>query len=334
MNLPADSTKSLKWRRRVLILALILGCVVFFLYLSQPDWLVPVTMVPPWLWIVPASVVLWLGWWKELRIEWRLLAACTLLFVVSYVEEFRSMTRLRSQPARDWRNDEDTSLNTIRVVSINCNGGNGRCLDEALAYEPDIILLQESPSSEKVAEFAKLAFGEEGNSLWNGDTSIVARGSIRAVHSQRGAPFVCGLVSLSRERNIAVVSLRLSAPAQRLDFWSRHFWVAYKDMRQNHRKQLKDMLAKLDQDKFATRWVIGGDFNSLAGDGAMSPLRERLRDSFRDAGTGWGGTGTNDMPLFRVDQIWTSQNILPMVVTSRRSQFSDHRLVVADFFVE
>ena len=76
--------------------------------------------------------------------------------------------------------------------------------------------------------------------------------------------------------------------------------------------------------------IVGGDFKSPPYDDALAPLRDRLFDAFRKAGHGRGATGTNDYPLFRVDQIWVSQGFRPESVTAQNTMYSDHRMVVCD----
>ena len=76
--------------------------------------------------------------------------------------------------------------------------------------------------------------------------------------------------------------------------------------------------------------IVGGDFNAPPRDAALTPLRPRLFDTFTEAGRGWGNTGTNDYPLFRVDQIWASRGFKAESVTAHKTIHSDHRMVVCD----
>jgi len=52
------------------------------------------------------------------------------------------------------------------------------------------------------------------------------------------------------------------------------------------------------------------------------------------AGIGWGSTGTNHYPLFRVDQIWVSRHFRAESVTAQKTIHSDHRMVLCDLIVE
>ena len=76
--------------------------------------------------------------------------------------------------------------------------------------------------------------------------------------------------------------------------------------------------------------MVGGDFNTTPHDRALSELRLIMTDSFSHSGTGLGGTGTNDWPLFRVDQVWVNALCEPERVCAMKSIHSDHRLVLCD----
>jgi endonuclease/exonuclease/phosphatase (EEP) superfamily protein YafD len=76
--------------------------------------------------------------------------------------------------------------------------------------------------------------------------------------------------------------------------------------------------------------LVGGDFNTTGLDTALDALRPTLTDAFAGHGTGWGATGTNDWPLFRVDQIWTDARLVPTRVYAEKTTSSDHRMVICD----
>ena len=47
--------------------------------------------------------------------------------------------------------------------------------------------------------------------------------------------------------------------------------------------------------------VILGDFNITGGSDSLRQFGEGYRDSFADAGAGWGGTYPREPPLWRID---------------------------------
>ena len=79
--------------------------------------------------------------------------------------------------------------------------------------------------------------------------------------------------------------------------------------------------------------IVGGDFNLAGNDALLRRLKPRLHDTFLVAGTGLGNTLINEFPFVRIDQIWASDHFQPLQVTVHRTQYSDHRLVVADLIL-
>ena len=81
-------------------------------------------------------------------------------------------------------------------------------------------------------------------------------------------------------------------------------------------------------------FILGGDFNASPGDAVFRVMPKELSDSFHEVGRGWGGTIINDCPAIRIDRIWHTHEVQPLSAVARKTQFSDHRMVVGEFFVE
>ena len=150
------------------------------------------------------------------------------------------------------------------------------------------------------------------------------------VHMNPASHFVHAVITLESGQKIDVVSLRLSAPVFRIDFLSSGFWTDHVKTRRKHRRQLQEVSEHLEKFARSEHIVIGGDFNLVGNDGALSALNQ-YKDSFFTAGSGWGNTGTSDYPLFRVDQIWTNSNLKCSASQAFATKNSDHRMVIADF---
>jgi vancomycin resistance protein VanJ len=316
-----------------LVLSAGLWLAVSACYWLQPDCLAALTLVPAWCWLLPAFVLFRLGFDRR---RWRLPGAVLLLwlvFVVAFAEDVRSLVRLGRSPTADWLAAREQGR-AIRIVSLNCRLGDARAAAEVAQYDPDIVLLQESPGQEEVEELARRLYGMDGGVLWDFDTSIVARGEIETRMSRRALHFTHGLVRTPDGLEVDVVSLRLNPPVSRLDFWSPGFWRDHRDNRVKHREQIQEVMEALGDCPETAHLIVGGDFNVGAGDGALGELRPRLFDTFREAGRGWGNTGTNRFPLFRVDQVWASRGFRAELVTVRKTVHSDHRLVICDLVIE
>lgn len=327
----AADRKAPVWRQTAIAVSTGLCLAVSACYWFQPDWLAAVTLVPPWFWLLPGLVLVRLGYRRDQRRRSAVVLVLWLFFAGVFIEEWRSLVRFESAPTAEWIAARGQGR-AIRVVSLNCCLGSVKAAAEVAAYEPNIVLLQESPGREAVEELGRELFGEGGRVFWGCDTSILARGRVEPRPGDPSLPFVHGVVTLPSGMEVDVVSLRLSPPVSRLDLWSPGFWRAHRDNRVKHRERIREVMDAIEESR-ATYVIVGGDFNAPAGDGAMTLLRSRLYDTFCRAGRGWGNTGTNEFPLFRVDQIWASRGLRAESVRARRTVHSDHRMVVCDLVV-
>jgi len=324
--------RRLRRRKRVLVASATLCFAVSVCYWWQSDWLAPVTLVPAWFWLVFACALTARG--MSRRHKLRSLAVVTLwvVYTVVLVEEARSLVRIRSRPTAEWKAARDRG-HGIRVVSLNCAAADRHAAGEVARWEPDIVLFQESPSRQNLENIARELFGADGESLWGGDTSILARGQIEPGGVDGTSHYVHAHIELTTGLKADVISLRLSPPVFRLDFWSPGFWRDHRDKRIKHRQQILDVIQRIQSIPQSAPLIVGGDFNAPPNDAALAPLRPRLFDTFRKAGHGWGNTGTNSCPLFRVDQIWASRQFRAESVTAQKTIHSDHRMVVCDLIL-
>lgn len=248
------------------------------------------------------------------------------------VEETHSLVRGEILSSAEWQATRESGRG-IRIVSLNCNVGQARCVEEVAAYDADVVLLQESPGEEQLLHLVDSLFGQDGSCLFGGDVSILARGKLARRFSNIRSHFVHAEVELPTGRVIDVVSSRLAPPVPRIDFWSPGFWSDHRQNRVKHREQVREILKHLQNVPTDRHVIVGGDFNSPPGDDSLSLMRSRLSDSFLKAGSGWGATGTNTHPLFRVDQVWASDRLKPASVVAWKTQHSDHRMVVCDLLI-
>ena len=94
------------------------------------------------------------------------------------------------------------------------------------------------------------------------------------------------------------------------------------------RAQAERILAHLGASDQPT--LLCGDFNATPNSAALSVLRQRLSDAWRERGSGFGMTGSADWPLRRIDYLLVSGldvgdiRVLDQIL-------SDHRAVTATF---
>lgn len=119
----------------------------------------------------------------------------------------------------------------------------------------------------------------------------------------------------------------------RSDRWRPDCWREQTANRRLRREELREVAKQIAAQPRATPLLLGGDFNAPAGDAIFRLLQPRPRDTFREAGLSWGDTILNELPLQRIDQVWISDSFRPAAVVARKTQSSDHRLVVCDLFL-
>jgi hypothetical protein len=327
----ATSTRPSRRKRAVqamlTVLAWLLVASAVATCLWRPDQLAALSLVPPWCWLIGGTVTVLLLWRLGKGRLATGLASFWLVFALGWVEELPSMARtvISKLP---WTTTPP--IDSVRIASLNC-AGSERCLQDLQLASPDIVLLQETPGDDALARMTAALFGDAGQFCRSGDVAILARGIVSYKIADKERIFIAAQIQREGATPITCVSLRLAPPPSRFDFWTAAFWTEHRALREQHRDQLAKILQSIES--HATDGVpiaIGGDFNTLPLDAALDVLHSQFSDSFRQSGYGWGGTGTNDWPIFRVDQIWTSADLVPYQTTAQKTAHSDHRLVVSE----
>ncbi len=318
----AKSTEKRKHGWGLVALRLLSGTLLFFVsfaYEIQIDPLYAITIWPALVWCLPGFLLLLPGIRRYRgRHFWWVLGGWILFAAVFSEEPIGILHSLRTPVLRP----------DLTVVSLNCEGGNPLAADEVAAYKPDLVLLQESPSSMEVADLAKKLYGKEGASLPGRDASIVVHGTLEPIPLPRStSDFVAAHVTLWNGRKLDVVSLRLSPPVFRLDYWSPDCWSEYADSRIRRREELARIVDYLKIRTGDAPMILGGDCNAPPDPVTFQSLKPRLRDAYPESGTFWGYTAVNDFPLARIDQIWVSYHFKPLETTAFKTEHSDHRLV-------
>ncbi len=207
---------------------------------------------------------------------------------------------------------------SLRVVSLNCAGGMLTAAEEVFTLDPDIILLQESPSAEKLADLSEKRLGH--------NTVVVGPDcAVLAVRPPQKLLMESNYV-LAEVRGLRVLSLRLQPPVLRFDLFSPSAWAAYRrdiERRAGELTEIKQKAGLVD--------LVAGDFNtpnSRRIGGVLKGMKEA-----KGAIHGWGSTAINDYPMVRIDQIWSGDKLVLINSFVVKSQHSDHRLSVADYAV-
>jgi vancomycin resistance protein VanJ len=296
-------------------------------YWRRYDEWAAVTLFPVWCWAALGIVLVILGTSQWRRRKAVLLVGLWAAFLVAFADAPWSVVRAfqSGSPRGD-----------LRVATLNC-AGIGGALQKVVLYQPDIVLVQESPIADELSAVARELFGDEAQVLRGPDASILARGDVTTVEVP--APyrenFVHARVTIDGKLT-NVISLRLYPCPVRIDLWSRDCWKSYEANRVTRRRQLERVANYVNTLPEDEPLIVGGDFNCPPGDAVLWLLQPRLTDAFTVAGRGWGATiiDVAGVSMIRIDQIWTSRQLTAMKVFAAPAVPSDHRMVVADFLVK
>lgn len=330
----ADRKPRLGWFRAASLgISLALLAFTAYAHAAKPDSLAAFTVYPVWFWAGPGLVWALGGFRLRRPLPSLVVAILWALFTLAFAEEARSLTRGGAWPDPVWVEAREKGR-AIRVISLNCSIGDPRVAAEVGAYDPDLVLLQESPSRPEVRALAHSLFGEEGGFAWGHDASVVAKGKLREIATEETRPSVrlCE-AQLSGGAKLAVACIRLHPSAFRMDLWSPECWSAFARTRARHREEVARLKELLDTRVPEGPLLVGGDMNSPAGDPAVGLLEPRVRDAFGDAGRGWGATFLNEFPLVRIDQVWVDRSFRAVAVVVKKTRFSDHRMVICDLML-
>lgn len=301
--------RRIAWGWSVGYLGLLVG-----LYVFRSDGTFALTVWPAWVWagfglLLTLVANRWRPW---IAVGW-------VMFLFAFVDEATSFPRalLPSQKA------------DFVVVTLNCAGGTVAAAREVAARKPDLVLLQESPSSTEVRALAKEWFGDEGSYVSGPDASIVARGRLVQVGADlRQSNAVAAIWTSSSGRSLQVVSLRLRPPVMRMDLYDPAAWAEFAENRKGRRGEVEELAANLAKIGF-TPDLVGGDFNTPPDREVQWSLLGKLSDSFAKVGVGYGATCVNPYPcIVRIDQIWSGARLEATRSEVCATENSDHRMLV------
>jgi vancomycin resistance protein VanJ len=321
--------REISWRIIFCVFLLLFWISLVLCYTLQPDSAAAVTLFPAWIWAGIGIVATLLLLFRAKRpLERRLVGAglaLWALFLGIFAEELRS----------SWRMLLPATKGDIRVITLNCAGGDPRAAEEVIAYKPDIVLLSEAPKDEHLAPLCEKLYGTAGGFASGFDCAVLARGKVRTapMTTRERGPLALAFVTLpGTQKEIACATLRLPPPVFRYDLWNPDCWSAQQENRAVRRAKLVEVLATLQ--KYVPSempLILAGDWNAPQGDAIYRLLPHTLSDAFTQAGRGWGNTAINEIPVLRIDQIWASVFFQPTRVEAFTTQNSDHRLVLAEF---
>ena len=329
-----------KIRRRVAFTLLLVSmCLCAFLsvcYIFHFDFCAAITAFPVWSWLAFGLPLTALGSIGTKKYYFIAAFSIWLVYLFFLADETNSMIRacFKSSPPLGLK-DVPHDNHNFRVISLNCGGGNPDAAKEVAIFKADIIILQETPTEKDIKQLTNQLFDSKGAFLLLYDNAVIVNGEIISKNSDdnSGKYSTLAHVKLKSGIELVAISLRFVPPTLRFDIWSPDCWKDYASDRCAKRLRVSNIAEILNSLPPETPILIGGDFNMPARDGALNILNPLLRDSFIEAGIGWGNTVLNDLPVHRFDQIWISKHFKAIAVIARKTQYSDHRMAIADLVV-
>jgi endonuclease/exonuclease/phosphatase (EEP) superfamily protein YafD len=299
-----------------------------YLYAANVPGLDPITIWPFWIW---AGIFALIGLllWPLLRRRAALVVAFAVVAGVLLSEEpwfvLRSAWRDPGPAVRAAAADG----RLLRVVTLNTEGGDVRAIEDAIDLEPDVILLQESPGASKLRGMVPSDWEPAGF----GDSAMLVRGDLHASEHSKYLShemYVVRATPARLGRSFTLISTHLVLPSLRTDIWRPVVWRKAEILEQSRRKTIRRLLEQRDRYGEGLPVIIGGDFNTPAGNWLLEPLiANGLTDVFREAGRDWPNTYPSDHPMERIDFIWASEQFDPLDAVAVTTEHSDHRMVYA-----
>lgn len=291
-------------KKVILSLASIFVIFSYVAFQCRPDPFTAFTIVPAW-------CVFVVGLLSSAAIGWRVpkagaaLSAVWLLFLLLFAEEPYAIL------------DEERSETGLKIVSLNWGGASQQPVPTLKKLNPDLLFIQEAPRKDVLSAISE-QLGDY-SLIWSPEAAILSKEPLKTVESD--VHYV-----RARQDEMDLVSLRLSPPLVRFDFYNPQCWLAYWSRRIERRHQIESVL---EGPTLPT--IVAGDFNAPAGDGCLGPLLEDFHDAYGQAGRGFGNTAPSYFPVHRIDQIWIRNDYQAKVSFTVRIPGSDHRAAVAVF---
>lgn len=241
---------------------------------------------------------------------------------------------------------------TLSVMTFNIWGRN-RYLADLAEYirgvDVDVVLLQEVPQDYATEELPGLKaaypyqFAPYDDSGWAG-VVILSRYPIREsqivdLGLEKGRPQTRAVLDVQGQL-VAVYGVHLSWPVSDMRFalpgdsYVLRVLLGYDDRRRN--REVEALIRRLQSEPYP--YVIGGDFNTSDQSPTYQSLAAHMRDSFREAGRGFGASWpvspVRDLlpwlpPVIRIDYLWHSPSLRALSAWRGQPAGSDHLPMLA-----
>ncbi|MFT4551388.1 MAG: endonuclease/exonuclease/phosphatase (EEP) superfamily protein YafD [Verrucomicrobiales bacterium] len=314
------------------IVSIVLHFVVTLCYIKRWDKATAVTVFPLWFWAILGILIVTIAWFCVRNKFGILIAAVWTVTALVGADEIPGLLHtIQGKKLIKAHPQTHEGKQVLRVATINCRDRRPEALLEAKPYAPDIVFIQESPTGVELNKIAKEFYGKDGRSAGGWKCGIIARGELKLIKNSTKPRFTHATLTLPDGRSIDLVSVHLKHAITRWDLWDRDCWKTHYENRKVRRNEIVEILTHVSKTHGGRQVIFGGDFNAPASDAVYSILRHHFLDSYRAAGSGWGNTFYNRLPLLRIDQLWATPQLEPLNARAFPTRNTDHRLLVCDY---
>jgi hypothetical protein len=330
------------WRKTQKTLATLIPSILLLTYvtvaislLNRWDTMVPITLVPVWVW-AGLGMTVSLFCWLICRGLPSLLIFCLCLATgILFSEETRGIARelvvaIKGKDPAPAAGDPGV----LRIVNVN-SAGSEAVLRRTIDARPDVLVIQEAPDKNVLESVADQLYGVDRCVATHGTNAIVARGKLLETISEPGDSILHARILRPDGFIVDVTNLDLEGCAPTLDMWRPPVWRELIEARVTNRRLVRASLGENEITRSNLGRIISGGFGTPPGDDVYRPLETSgLTDTYAASGRGWGNTYPSNYPALRLDQIWVSPNLLPVRSLTRLNPESNHRIVVSEVQVK
>lgn len=326
------------WRKIQKFLETVVPIVLLFGYaviaiclLNRWDSVVPLTLVPVWVWAAAGALASLVSWIACRGFKLGAVFCVFLATAVGFSEETHGILRETIASFRNKGEAESVPpADLLRIVSVNCAGKEAP-MRKAAATSPDILLVQEAPEKAILDSVGDELFGTERSVILRGSLAILCKGKTLAVLSDPRDEALHVRLKHSSGVVFDITNLDLAGCAPRPDFWKPAAWRELVEARVETRRLVRNHLGEHSLNRALVARVVGGGFGTPPGDDVFRPLQNAgMLDTFAWSGMGFGNTWPSRYPLLRLDQIWISPNLVSERSVTKLNLDSPHRIVVSE----
>ena len=320
--------------------ALGLHGVIFVSYARRWDKLAALTVFPFWAWGLLGIGMAGFAWLLTRQRFALGVAGLWLVTLFGFSDETRHLLRSwKPQPEVGTPAPTPEGRKVRRVITFNCKAGyfNPQAAREVIAWEPDVVLLQESTQPGVLLQVARDLYGgnpmEHAVGSW--ECGIITRGRILRSVTGNLPRSLSATIQFDDGTVLEAASVHLRGAETDVRLYKREALFKHAVNRLERRADLQKLLTLQTLMNGQRAALIGGDFNAPAGDAIFRLLKSAgFADAMAAVGSGWPDTFPNAAPMLRIDHLWNNAQLVPVRGRVVKSVHSDHRMVICDYLVK